>query len=92
MNGDIFSKERSKSSRRNGYLYYLLNNLISALPPPVKYLILKVILGNIGDKTVIEPGVFLVVLTRSTLGVIYLSEDGLPFTHIREMVIERRSE
>lgn len=55
---DIFSTERSRRARRTTYLYYLVNHLIDMIPPPGRYLILNRVLGSIGNKTIVEPGVF----------------------------------
>ena len=68
MNNDIFSADRSRRARRNSYCYYLLNELISSLPPPAKYPLLKILLGKMGDKTVVEPGVFFSGFTEIFLG------------------------
>ena len=58
MSTDIFSKHRSRRARWTSYFYYIANILVNFLPPPVKYPVLKLALGSIGDKTVIEAGVF----------------------------------
>jgi len=58
MSVDIFSKERSRRARHSSYFYYLSNSLLSMLPPFIRYPVLKSILGNMGEKTVIESGVF----------------------------------
>lgn len=58
MSVDIFSKGRSKRARRSSYFYYSANNFINLLPPSVKYPLLRLVLGSMGDKIVIEPGVY----------------------------------
>lgn len=58
MNNDIFTEDRSRRSRRNSYYYYLLNTFLNLLPPSAKYPVFKILLGEIGKKTVVEPGAF----------------------------------
>ena len=58
MSIDIFNRDRSRRARWNSLFYYIANNLVNILPPPVKYPVLSFALGSIGDKAVIEPGVY----------------------------------
>lgn len=58
MNVDIFNSERCRRARYSSYFYYLANSLLSMLPPFIRYPALKRILGNMGEKTIIESGVF----------------------------------
>lgn len=58
MSIDIFSNDRSRRARWSSYFYYIANNIVNILPPPLKYPIFRLSLGNIGDNTVIEPGVY----------------------------------